>query len=667
MSTNSALYVPHGICSPLISPIPHEADEIKSAESRVSRERLPRSLSDERFYTSNDDKVEWERSIDEESKEVNKETCKCLQINTNLLLYKVFYFLFYGAIGSLFPYLAVFYKQLYLSAKQVGFLIGVRPFIQMCAVPLWGALADTYDVKKYILLMSIASWLITNYSISIVRTPLEIACNINSTLFIPKEVNKLVKANKFPPDNLLTLKNTSLNYIYNKKNSTRKEILKEVGNMTYKSEREKRKTNNGFELVTIFRNLLEKMVVTRKIRNSLDDFNSTESQDSERHRIIAADELEGEFDSLNTDEEYPWPLDSIEKKPNKKEEDAVKRDSMKIFIVLIVITLIGTLLASPAATLADTATLENLGEETYLYGFQRLWGAFGWGLSAFVVGAVVSGVQNIFCAQGRHVDYILSFYVYASMMGLAFITAFFFKFKLLEERAPYTESLWEAIKLFSDVQHACFVITLLLSGAALGFIHTFLFWHLHDIGGTQLLFSVISAVQCTSEVLMYLVSGYIMLNIGCDNLFYIGIAANVIRLFAYSFTNQPLYSIPLEILQGVSSASIWTASVCYIGLIPGTPVTLQALLHGVYWGLGHGGGGILGGVLVSYIGSHSTFLVYGCICLSNLAILMLLKYWAKIINLLGSYTYVENIPSGTYILAHPRGVEEAKSFSDKET
>ena len=54
-------------------------------------------------------------------------------------------------------------------------------------------------------------------------------------------------------------------------------------------------------------------------------------------------------------------LDNIEKKPNKKEEDEVKKDSMKIFIVLIVITLIGTLLASPAATLADTATLENLG------------------------------------------------------------------------------------------------------------------------------------------------------------------------------------------------------------------------------------------------------------------------------------------------------------------
>ena len=313
MSTNSALYVPHGICSPLISPIPHEASEIKNAESRISRERLPRSLSDERFYISNDDKLEWERSNDEENNEEdNKESCRCVQINTNLLLYKIFYFLFYGAIGSLFPYLAVFYKQLYLSAKQVGFLIGVRPFIQMCAVPLWGALADTYDVKKYILLMSIASWLVTNYSISIVRTPLEIACNINTTFIRPQEVGKLAETNKPSIESLSTPKNLSLlNYFYEKNNLTVKtSIFKEPGNKSHKIERQKRKVYQEFELVKIFRSIFEGRL-TRNRRNSFDNLNSTESEDSERHRIVAADELESEFDSLNTDEEYPWPLGNL--------------------------------------------------------------------------------------------------------------------------------------------------------------------------------------------------------------------------------------------------------------------------------------------------------------------------------------------------------------------
>lgn len=277
---------------------------------------------------------------------------------------------------------------------------------------------------------------------------------------------------------------------------------------------------------------------------------------------------------------------------------------------------------------------------------------------------VVSYIQRIDCQRGNHVDYILSFYVYAIMMAFAFICAIFFVFKPIKNHTPYSQSLGEALKLFCDCQHISFVVTLLCSSASLGFIHTFLFWHLHDLGGTQTLFSVLTAVQCVSEVIMYFVSGYLLLKIGYDNVLYIGLASNVVRLFSYSIITGPFYSVPMEILQGVSSASIWTSAVCYIGLIPGAPVTLQALLHGVYWGLGHGGGGILGGVLVTYLGSTITFLVYGLLCFLNLLFLLLFKYRSKLTELLCNYTYVENIPAGTYILTQ---MAQERPTDDKDT
>lgn len=236
------------------------------------------------------------------------------------------------------------------------------------------------------------------------------------------------------------------------------------------------------------------------------------------------------------------------------------------------------------------------------------------------------------------------------MMALAFLCAVFFKFSPVKSDETYSQSLGEAMKMFYDFQHISFLVTLLCSGASLGFIHTFLFWHLHDLGGTQTLFSVLTAVQCISEVIMYFVSGYLLLKIGYDNVLYIGLASNVVRLLGYSIISTPLYSVPIEILQGISSALIWTSAICYIGLIPGAPVTLQALLHGIYWGLGHGGGGILGGVLVTYVGSNTTFIIYGMLCLVNLLFLLLFKYRSKLMELLCSYTYVENIPAGTYIL-----------------
>ena len=292
----------------------------------------------------------------------------------------------------------------------------------------------------------------------------------------------------------------------------------------------------------------------------------------------------------------------------------------------------------------------RLDDQTYNYGFQRVWGALGWGLGAFVVGLIVSYIQKIDCQKGNHVDYILSFYVYAAMMGLAFLCAIFFKFNTVKIDQPYTQSLGEAINTFWDCQHISFVVTLLCSGASLGFIHTFLFWHLHDLGATQTLFSVLTAVQCLSEVIMYFVSGYLLLKVGYDYVLHIGLLSNILRLIAYSCISNPLYALPIEILQGISSASIWTSAVCYIGLIPGAPVTLQALLHAVYWGLGHGGGGILGGIMVTYIGSTVTFIIYSVLCTVNLVYLLLLKYRSKIMELLCNYTYVENIPAGTYIL-----------------
>lgn len=142
------------------------------------------SYSDENDTTNLSKIYHYETSEDQEQ-EKNPDKCKhncCPEVNRELLVYKAFYFIFFGAVGALFPYLAVFYKQLSLSPHQVGILIGLRPFIQMCASPLWGVLADTYNVSKWILLMSIGAWLASNYSILLVK-PKQYGpgCNLNLT------------------------------------------------------------------------------------------------------------------------------------------------------------------------------------------------------------------------------------------------------------------------------------------------------------------------------------------------------------------------------------------------------------------------------------------------------------------------------------------------------
>lgn len=50
--------------------------------------------------------------------------------NRKLLVPKAFYFFFFAAFGSLFPLMAIYFKQMAMSPTQVGLLFGFRPFVE---------------------------------------------------------------------------------------------------------------------------------------------------------------------------------------------------------------------------------------------------------------------------------------------------------------------------------------------------------------------------------------------------------------------------------------------------------------------------------------------------------------------------------------------------------
>ena len=76
-------------------------------------------------------------------------------IQQALAVAKTFYFFFFAAFGSLFPLMAVYFKQLGMDAAQCGFLIGVRPIIEYLATPFWNKISDRYGVYQYLLLFYI--------------------------------------------------------------------------------------------------------------------------------------------------------------------------------------------------------------------------------------------------------------------------------------------------------------------------------------------------------------------------------------------------------------------------------------------------------------------------------------------------------------------------------
>ncbi|XP_022806040.1 major facilitator superfamily domain-containing protein 6-like, partial [Stylophora pistillata] len=74
------------------------------------------------------------------------------------LAFKAYYFFFYAAIGSSFPYLMLFFKQLGLNAAQAGILSGVKLFSEAIGGPLWGTIGEKFRIRKIILFASLVSF-----------------------------------------------------------------------------------------------------------------------------------------------------------------------------------------------------------------------------------------------------------------------------------------------------------------------------------------------------------------------------------------------------------------------------------------------------------------------------------------------------------------------------
>lgn len=210
-------------------------------------------------------------------------------------------------------------------------------------------------------------------------------------------------------------------------------------------------------------------------------------------------------------------------------------------------------------------------------------------------------------------------------MGIAIFIGFFVQFddKPQEDSAGIFDGLGSVI---FQSEYIYFILTILFCGCATGIIQTFLFWHLEEIDGSQFLFSCIAVLQCSSDIMMYFWSGILITHFGPHKVLYAGLTCFAVRFLGYSFITNSWLVLPLESLHGVTSAAVWSAGVVFVGLTPGAPSTLQGILGGVYSGLGCGGGGMVGGFLISAVGCRYTFLILAIVSFIDLFLFLIVNH-----------------------------------------
>lgn len=107
-------------------------------------------------------------------------------------------------------------------------------------------------------------------------------------------------------------------------------------------------------------------------------------------------------------------------------------DIKEVFFLLLLLISLGEFFSAPALTLADSATLGYLGENTDLYGRQRMFGSLSWAITLLLVGMALDNATSIAdhpCGPHmRERSYTVCFVIFSLLMACAFLTATQFRF-----------------------------------------------------------------------------------------------------------------------------------------------------------------------------------------------------------------------------------------------
>ncbi|XP_038207738.1 uncharacterized protein LOC119829341 [Zerene cesonia] len=168
------------------------------------------------------------------------------------------------------------------------------------------------------------------------------------------------------------------------------------------------------------------------------------------------------------------------------------------------------------------------------------------------------------------------------------------------------------ITVFKSFEIFALLIACVVMGTAWGYLESFLFWFLQDLGASQSLMGITITVGGVAGLPLLVLSGPIIRKIGHSNVLFIGFIFYAIRLFGYSLIYNPWLSLIFEAMESVTLSLSFTAAVTYAALLSSTTTdtSVQGLLGGLYYGVGKGAGSLTGGYLMKFFGTRTTYRIF---------------------------------------------------------
>jgi PPP family 3-phenylpropionic acid transporter len=257
--------------------------------------------------------------------------------------------------------------------------------------------------------------------------------------------------------------------------------------------------------------------------------------------------------------------------------------------------MIYALFFAPIIPLTDNSVMASLGDRGSEYGRIRVWGSYGWGIAAVIIGIIIER--------------------YGLRWGFAGFLTSWLLLLFIGSRMPMTVAaaggkFWQELKmLLSDRNWFLFLAVALIEGMSLGVFLSFLFIYLEGMGVSRVIMGLTLTAATLSEIPIFLYSRRLLARWDSQFLLALSLFFTVVRAFGYVNMSAPWQVLLISLLHGPTFALMWTSGVAYANKMapPGLGATAQGVFAGTVMGLGSALGAFSGGIIYDAYGALVAF------------------------------------------------------------
>lgn len=478
----------------------------------------------------------------------------CLKFKDRIYLC-LFYFFFETCFSFKMFFFPVYWQQLGLSPTQIGILRAFWGVAYSVGAVLFGQIANKWKIRRALLLMSIASTVITPL-VSLLPRRTQDECVLRTQKNAGADTPRPARFARKPFFSVDTASN----------NRTDFGLLSDLNQNLFKNDFAYRLPNfNSFN---------------KKKRQG-----SYPQQKRGLKEIISSALAKKKSSTFYY---HPSKDQTLNRRADHEGQYVLKKsqeDINNIFIIFIFIVSIGEFLSSAAFNLANAETVEFLGESSRDFGEIRLWGPIGHMIAAPSTAISMAHFHHVLCGEYQD-NFIIVFVVISVMAACAFLSVTQFgsdqKITSIKICAKSNdEALMSLTAFFAQYQNFIFITMTFLVGCFDGVVLTFGFWYTKtlDVTMATLVFGF-SRMTCSAVSVIFLGSiGMCVEKTGYTGVIIFSQLLFVSWFIGMSFMTNPWFMLIFETIGYIAYVVGFTGFISYFGEV--TPPHLTDAVQGM--------------------------------------------------------------------------------------